>query len=301
MATRSFTVPDLFDDKGRVPARATVKAYRTDTHAFVEEAIIDSNGNATFSALPTDTDIVFHATWGGISGTQKEKWFFSHVPGVAEGGTGASTAAGACSNLGVGTEDSPQFTAIELGNASDTTVARTAAGRASVEGKGVVRGPASSTDNKVARYNGTTGDLVQESSSVLIDDDDNVSGIAKLTTSGDIELGNASDTTLHRVSAGLISVEGSNLIRASDVDDTPVDEQTAVPVSSNWAYDHAAATPSASVHPISDNVDFNLNQATDLVVMTVANEAALPTEGIGVGQLCFATSELTLHICTVSS
>ena len=216
MGTRSFTVPDLFDDKGRVPARATVKAYRTDTHAFVEEAIIDSNGNATFSALPTDTDIVFHATWGGISGTQKEKWFFSHVPGVAEGGTGASTAAGACSNLGVGTEDSPQFTAIELGNTSDTTVARAAAGRASVEGKGIVRGPASSTDNKVARYNGTTGDLVQESSSVLIDDDDNVSGVAKLTTTSDIELGHASDTTLHRESAGKVSVEGIVLTRATN-------------------------------------------------------------------------------------
>lgn len=49
-------------------------------------------------------------------------------------------------------------------------------------------------------------------------------------------------------------------------------------------------------------VDFNLQQATDLVVMTVANEAALPA-GIGtvaVGQLCWATGELTLHVCTVS-
>jgi hypothetical protein len=45
-------------------------------------------------------------------------------------------------------------------------------------------------------------------------------------------------------------------------------------------------------------VDFNLQQATDLVVMTVANEAALPTTGIALGQLCWATSELTLHVCT---
>jgi hypothetical protein len=45
-------------------------------------------------------------------------------------------------------------------------------------------------------------------------------------------------------------------------------------------------------------VDFNLQQATDLVVMTVANEAALPAVGIAVGQLCFATGELSLHICT---
>lgn len=48
-------------------------------------------------------------------------------------------------------------------------------------------------------------------------------------------------------------------------------------------------------------VDFNLQQATDLIVMTVANEAALPVADIGVGQLCFATGELTLHICTVAA
>jgi len=45
-------------------------------------------------------------------------------------------------------------------------------------------------------------------------------------------------------------------------------------------------------------VDFDLQQATDLVVMTVANEAALPAAGIALGQLCWATAELSVHICT---
>ena len=47
-------------------------------------------------------------------------------------------------------------------------------------------------------------------------------------------------------------------------------------------------------------VPFNLQQAEKMVVYTVANEAALPTTGIAVGELCFATSELTLHICTAT-
>ncbi len=49
-------------------------------------------------------------------------------------------------------------------------------------------------------------------------------------------------------------------------------------------------------------VDFNLQQATDLIVMTVANEAALPAGAgtVGVGQLCWATGELSLHVCTVA-
>jgi hypothetical protein len=53
---------------------------------------------------------------------------------VAAGGTSSGTAAGAASALGVGTEDSPQFTGIELGHATDTTIARVSAGVISVEG-----------------------------------------------------------------------------------------------------------------------------------------------------------------------
>lgn len=47
-------------------------------------------------------------------------------------------------------------------------------------------------------------------------------------------------------------------------------------------------------------VDFDLQEATDLVVMTVANEAGLPGANVAVGQLCWATAELTLHVCTAS-
>jgi len=45
-------------------------------------------------------------------------------------------------------------------------------------------------------------------------------------------------------------------------------------------------------------VDFDLQQATDLVVMTVAAEANLPAANVAKGQLCWATSEATLHVCT---
>lgn len=48
-------------------------------------------------------------------------------------------------------------------------------------------------------------------------------------------------------------------------------------------------------------VDFDLQQATDLVVMTVANEAALPAASVAVGQLCWATAELSLHVCTADA
>lgn len=63
--TRCFTIPDLFDDHGRVAKGAWVRAYRTDTMELVGEAYIDEHGNATICGLPNDVDVIFHVTWGG--------------------------------------------------------------------------------------------------------------------------------------------------------------------------------------------------------------------------------------------
>lgn len=57
---------------------------------------------------------------------------------VADGGTGASTAAGAATNLGLGTGDSPQFAGVNLGHASDTTITRVSAGVVAIEGVNIV-------------------------------------------------------------------------------------------------------------------------------------------------------------------
>jgi hypothetical protein len=53
---------------------------------------------------------------------------------IVDGGTGAADAPTALTNLGIGTGDSPQFTAIQLGHASDTTLTRVSAGVIAVEG-----------------------------------------------------------------------------------------------------------------------------------------------------------------------
>ena len=58
---------------------------------------------------------------------------------ITDGGTGSSTAAGAATNLGLGTGDSPQFTAVNVGDAADTTLARSSAGNLSVEGNLIYR------------------------------------------------------------------------------------------------------------------------------------------------------------------
>lgn len=68
-----------------------------------------------------------------------------------------------------------------------------------------------------------------------------------------------------------------------------------------WEAIGAPAAHTLNSHSAADGaVDFNLQEATDLVVMTVANEAGLPGASVAVGQLCWATGELTLHVCTAS-
>jgi hypothetical protein len=53
---------------------------------------------------------------------------------VAAGGTGAVTASAARDNLGLGTGNSPEFTAVNIGAATDTTISRAEAGVIAVEG-----------------------------------------------------------------------------------------------------------------------------------------------------------------------
>lgn len=86
---------------------------------------------------------------------------------VADGGTGASTAQNARINLLPSyTGNANKILAVNVGETDVSWVS-------SVAGSGDVVGPASSTDNAIVRFDGTTGKLVQNSSAV-IDDSGNV-------------------------------------------------------------------------------------------------------------------------------
>jgi hypothetical protein len=68
----------------------------------------------------------------------------------------------------------------------------------------------------------------------------------------------------------------------------------------DWVDIPAPIAHTLNSHSVPDGaVDFDLQQATDMVFMTVAAEANLPAAGgsVALGQPCWATSEKTLHIC----
>lgn len=101
----------------------------------------------------------------------------------------------------------PQFTTIELGHASDTTLSRASAGVLAVEGVNVLlNGGALGTPSSATLTNATglplTG-LVSDTSTAL--------GV------GSINLGHASDTTLTRSAAGVLAVEGVDVATLSAI------------------------------------------------------------------------------------
>jgi hypothetical protein len=117
------------------------------------------------STIPDDADtsLVRPSDWNAdhtLTGT---------IP-VENGGTGASTAAAGLNNLLPSqTGNNGKVLATDGTNATWTS-----------NGSGDVVGPASATDNAVARYDATTGKLIQNSV-VIIGDTGNVTGVNALT------------------------------------------------------------------------------------------------------------------------
>ena len=145
----------------------------------------------------------------------------------------------------LGSGDAPQFTTIELGHASDTTLARSSAGVVTIEGAEVRTGTVavdkggtgatSLTDGGVLLGSGTgavTAMAVLADGEMIVGDgttDPVAESGATLRTSigvgtGDspqftgIELGHASDTTLTRASSGDVNIEGNIVYRAGGTD-----------------------------------------------------------------------------------
>ena len=80
-------------------------------------------------------------------------------------------AATAATTLGLGTGDSPQFTSVELGDASDTTLARVSAGVASIEGSTISMLGTAQEYTRTHNFNATT--LTSTTNSVAWDAEQN--------------------------------------------------------------------------------------------------------------------------------
>ena len=178
---------------GRVREVESISVRNRDTAAVVVSIEYDDNGTdyVIFSATLSIGDFLVYSSqsgWQVFDSTGQLKVSSTFVQGmiIGDGITGGTATRVLFTKTGPVLGDDAEFTydatgnvltiggstfgtTIELGNASDTTLSRTAAGRAAIESLGIVKGPASSTDNAVARFNSTTGELVQDSSVIAED------------------------------------------------------------------------------------------------------------------------------------
>jgi len=100
---------------------------------------LDNDGNALIAGA-----LYFNTVLPGMKVYTGSAWVVAYVSGGGFLSTAnnlselTATASTARTNIGLGTGDSPQFTAVNIGNASDTTVTRASAGVIAVEGSNVL-------------------------------------------------------------------------------------------------------------------------------------------------------------------
>ncbi len=155
----------------------------TDNVGWTELAVTHVQSSGSFSNADA-LSIAFTRT-GNAGAGSGDLLAANNLSDVANAGTSRT-------NLGVGTGDSPQFAAVNIGHASDTTITRTGAGDIAVEGNAIYR--AGGTDVPI-----TDGGTGQSTSTAAFD------ALSPVTTRGDIIVRNASNNARLAVgSAGTV-------------------------------------------------------------------------------------------------
>ena len=168
----STNLPDTITANAFLRANAGATEYES----ILSGALLTAIGGASLGA---NTDIT---SLGGLTTDLT----------IAQGGTGSSTAGAARTALGVGTGNSPQFTAVNVGAATDTTVTRVSAGVIAVEGATLATLSADNVWTGAQRP--TVTNLTSSSNSIAITL--GASNDFKHTFTEDSTLANPSDTAI---------------------------------------------------------------------------------------------------------
>jgi hypothetical protein len=199
---------------------ATDDAYKTTL------SVVDPTGSRTI-LLPNASDtLVGKATTDTLTNkTLTSPTLTTPVLGTPSSGTLTSCTGLPISGLTASTSTALGVGSIELGHATDTTIARSGAGVVTIEGVNIVT--TSSTDtltNKTLTSPTLTTPVLGTPSSGNLSNCTAlpITGLTASTSTalgvGTIELGHATDTTIARVSAGVVSIEGVNVVTTSSTD-----------------------------------------------------------------------------------
>lgn len=148
---------------------------------------------------------------------------------------------------------------------------------ASTAGTGGISGPGSSTDNAIPRWDGVGGDTLQDSG-VLLDDSDNLSGIANLTCTGTTTLATSLTGPL-KASSGVVSASNVNL--TSEV-------TGALPITNGGTGQSSQTSAFDALSPTTTKGDISVHNGTNNVRLAVCSdgEAFLGDSGQASGLSC---------------
>ena len=205
LITGNVTAGNFLGDGGTLSNIAASKDFQevTDLGATSSNKITLTNSGTSLETsgnieLGHASDTTISRSSAGVVTIEGDEIRTGTVP-IAKGGTGVTSASAAATALGVGTGNSPQFTAIQLGHASDTTLARSSAGVVTIEGNEIRTGT-------VPIAKGGTGVTSASAAATALG-----VGTGNSPQFTAIQLGHASDTTLARSSAGKVTIEGQEI------------------------------------------------------------------------------------------
>ncbi len=139
----NFTGSETLTDLPNAPRTGASRILHcAATPTFTNNAALDVQGGANFTAAAGDIVTIRAITTSTFTVTaEKADGTAIVAAGDMEGANNLSDVANAATsatNLGLGTGDSPQFTAVNVGAATDTTITRVSAGLVAVEGSNVL-------------------------------------------------------------------------------------------------------------------------------------------------------------------
>jgi len=157
----------------------------TVTGTWPNQTIAASGGSGTVTSVAATVPSVFSISGSPIttSGTLAMTYSGTALP-VVNGGTGQTTYTDGQLLIGNTTGNTLTKTTLTAGSGITITNGSGAITIASSGGSGDVVGPASSTDNAIARFDSTTGKIIQNSVVTIADTTGNVAGVGALSTTG---------------------------------------------------------------------------------------------------------------------
>ena len=229
----SFVTKQTLDTSGNLTLTGAIElGHASDTTiARSGSGDITIEGNAVYRAGGTDVPVADGGTGassltdGGVllgSGTGAVTAMSVLADSemiVGDGSTDPVAESGATlrTSIGVGTGDSPQFTGIELGHASDTTIVRSGSGDITIEGNAVYR--AGGTDVPVA--DGGTGASSLTDGGVLLGSGTGAVTAMAVLANGEMIVGDGTTDPVPESGSTLRTSIGLGTFAVEDVDAVP--------------------------------------------------------------------------------